>query len=217
MRKFFACFALLSIAAPAVAATPAKKPVVKTQSKAAPVTPKPASPPRLYDFKGIPLEITMDEFRSKPHPDGTDAKVVCTGDKVPDYNGKLEETYYTSVYGDVEKALGVKRCIFMDPPRKSSFLKSYSEASLGLAASGYGMMDYGFYFIPDPKDGVLRLYKFTGTSNRNAASDVITAMTGKFISPQFGQTQHPCSPSKTDIPRSMTWVSLCSILGSQRS
>lgn len=182
MIRFVACLALLSAISPAGAA-PAKKPLPKAAAKPAPVVTKPAPvPARLYDFKGIPLEISLEEFKAKPHPDGTPSQVVCTGDKVPNYAGKLEETYQTAVYGEVEKALGVKRCIYM---ATSTYTKSLTESSLGLAASGYGMMSYGFYFIPDPKDGVMRLYKFSGTSNRNAAGDVITAMTGKFGQPNI--------------------------------
>lgn len=174
MRRVIACVALLSLVAPAGAAVPAKKPAA---------APKPAPiPARLYDFKGIPLEISIDEFKSKPHPDGTAATVVCTGDKVPNYSGKLEETYETSIYDSTEKSLGVKKCVYMGA---SSYSKSYSKVSLGLAASGYGVYDYGFYFIADPKDGVLRLFKFTGIATRNAVGDVVSGMTGKFGAPKI--------------------------------
>lgn len=41
--------------------------------------------PRLYDFKGVTLEISLEEFRRLPHPDGKAARVACTGDNVLKY------------------------------------------------------------------------------------------------------------------------------------
>ncbi|PZQ94722.1 MAG: hypothetical protein DI533_21570 [Cereibacter sphaeroides] len=68
---------------------------------------------------------------------------------------------------------------------QSGISKYYYEAALNLAATRYNMTPYGFYFIADPKDGVMRLFRFSGTSVRDAAAEVITAMTGKFGQPHI--------------------------------
>lgn len=137
-------------------------------------------PAKLYDFKGVPLEISMEDFRKLPNPDGSPAKVVCTGEKIGDLVPM--EPVYVMVFDEAELKLGVKKCIWIETAH--NFLKG-SQASLSLANSGYATYDYSFSFIPDPKDGVMRLYKFAGTSNAAAMSKVVSALTAKFGTPKI--------------------------------
>lgn len=55
---------------------------------------------------------------------------------------------------------------------------------LKLPAANYIVNDYTFDFIPDPRDGKMRFYRFFGTSNSNANDDVVAALTAKFGPPK---------------------------------
>lgn len=164
-------------------AAPAKKVVRKSPSVAA--APK-LVPSVLYDFKGIPLEMSIDEFRQRPHPDGAiDAKVVCTGEKTKSIVGE-RELFEVAVYNDVEIALGVKKCVWVTTMEDKKILKYAGQVvSLDLAGSGYGAINYGFSFVPDPKDGVLKLFEIEVISNRNAFSDVVAGLSGKWGRPKL--------------------------------
>ena len=162
----------------AAAAPPARAPA-KAPAKAT------TAPARLYDFKGVALEISLDDFRRMPHPDGIEnSRVLCSGEKVAITSTYSSEPTDVMLFDEVEKSLGVKRCIWVSTVAES-YRRAGDTRSLSLAGSGYGTIEYSFGFVPDPKDGVLRLYQFYGTSNRNAASDVIEALTTKWGPPKI--------------------------------
>lgn len=135
--------------------------------------------PTAFDFKGVRLGLSIEEFRNLPHPDGKAGRVVCTGDTVIE-NGR------PALLGDLavnrfEASLGIKKCAWWGsvyPPLPES------EVSLSLPSEGYVVGVYSFDFIKDPKDGGMKFYKFFGTSHSNANSDVIAALTGKFGTPR---------------------------------
>lgn len=143
--------------------------------------PETATSKALYDFKGIQLQTPLEDFRSMPHPDGTSARVVCTGEKV----GKRfpTEPANVMVFNEIEKELGVKKCIWIGISDESFF--NDTQSALSLANSGYAAYDYSFYFIPDPNDNILRLFKFRGTSNASATNDVIDAISNKYGLPKI--------------------------------
>jgi hypothetical protein len=120
-----------------------------------------------FDFKGVPLGITYDAFRRLPHPDGDRAQVSCTGDKVSSWMD-------LTVIDDVEKRLGVRHCIW------TLIDGDGVEADLGLAGTSMSTASYHFAFVPDPKDGVLRLFKLIATSVRPAVPVVVEALTAKY-------------------------------------
>ena len=143
-----------------------------------------AQPAENFDFKGVPLEISYDEFRQLPHPDGTEgAIVVCTGEKVA--MGRYpSEPLEVRVYGETENNLGVKKCVWVSGVADEQMLRSAGQVlPLKLAGSGYVAYDYSFSFLPDPTDGVLRLYQFQAETNHNAAQDVMLALTQKWGKP----------------------------------
>ena len=109
--------AVLGLAAAAAAALPARAPA-KAQTK------PPSAPAKLYDFKGVPLEISLDDFRRMPHPDGTEnSRVLCSGEKVAITSTYSSEPTDVMLFDDVEKSLGVKRCIWV-----STVAESYRHA-----------------------------------------------------------------------------------------
>ena len=130
---------VLATAGGASAATRAHKSSGKlapVQTASAPTKPIEV-PPRLFDFKGVPLEISLDEFRKLAHPDGRNgAKIICTGDMAED--GALLD-YLTNL----EKSLGVKKCDWVeeDAAMKEFHVKnpSWTSSPLTLADSGFVM------------------------------------------------------------------------------
>jgi hypothetical protein len=138
--------------------------------------------PRLYDFKGVPLEISMDDFRKLPHPDGTGSIVTCTGEKAGDRYPT--EPSDVMIFDDTEKKLGVQKCIWT--ATSSQFMNGQT-AMLSLANTDYGCIPYSFSFVRDPKDGIMRLYEFQCISNAAATADVITALTSKYGAPRIAR------------------------------
>lgn len=163
--------------------------------------------PRLYDFKGVSLEISLDEFRNLPHPDGEVARVVCTGDSVTE-DGKpalLSELFVKAE----DASLGIKKCVWWGKRYKSL---PEQPISLNLPIDGYVIGEYSFDFMPDPKDGKMRFFRFFGTSNTNANGAVVSALTTKFGPPklQVEMVQNGFGakfPSSTNI-----WANTLSIL-----
>ncbi len=149
-----------------------------------------------YDFKGVPLGISIDEFRKMPHPDAEDkdahyvakeSSVMCTGEKISlsaDYSTEPTEVM---IYDSAEKAAGVVRCVWVN--QSQDRMARGKTAALSLADSGYAVYDYSFSFIPDPQDGVLKFYRFVGETNRNAFGAVVSALTNKFGKPVVSQDE----------------------------
>ncbi|ALC12511.1 hypothetical protein [Sphingopyxis sp. 113P3] len=141
---------------------------------------EPSSGARPFDFKGVALGTTIEEFRAMPHPDGKAAEVVCTGEKIEVTRNYSREPIDVMVFDETEKTLGVRRCVWItvDSPYGKG-----SAAMLSLASSGYGTGHYSFSFVTDPVDGEMRLFKFMGTSNAAAYPATIEALTGKWGKP----------------------------------
>jgi hypothetical protein len=175
MKHYLAVIVAFSfpVAGPCATAAPrhsAPSPVAQ-QQRASPVAEIPVeAPPRLYDFKGVQLESTVEQFRALKHPDGKAGYTACTGDK----DSKTD--YDTSVF-DVEKKLGVIKCAWFD--------KTGSSLPLNLATSGYFTSYYSFLFIRDPIDGAMRLYRIEAPTNSDAMPNVVAALTEKFGKPQI--------------------------------
>lgn len=132
-----------------------------------------------FDFKGVPLGLSYDDFRRLPHPDGAASQVVCTGEQLT-YLGVAVTPLEVTVYSSVQRTLGVRRCVWIST---DSYAIARS-APLRLAGSGYATIEYSFSFVPDPRDGVLQLYQFEGLTNRRAEDAIIEALAAKFGTPE---------------------------------
>lgn len=139
-----------------------------------------------YDFKGVPLGTPLEAFRTWAHPDGKpDTKVACTGDKVMKIGRSEFTAPGTDVYDAVEKKLGVTKCVWVQAvDDKKNYRSAGRIVSLAFASSGYAAYEYSYSFIPDPVDGVPRLYQVVAISNRNAFADVVEALTTKYGEPE---------------------------------
>ena len=168
------------VAATAAALLACSTSVLAAQKKAAPTKDVAAAPAKLYDFKGVPLETALDEFRKLPHPDSTAARTVCTGEKVG--TSYASEPVDVMLFDDVEKSLGVVKCIWVGTG--GDMFMSDRIAGLRIVDSGYATNSYSYSFIRDPKDGVMRLFKFEGQTNIAAFDDAVEALTGKYGKPK---------------------------------
>lgn len=155
-----------------------------------------AQTPEPFDFKGVKLGISIDEFRKLPHPDADDkdahyaakgSAAICTGEKVSISANYTIEPTEVMLYDRAEQAAGVVKCVWVN--KSNDRMAKGKTAALSLADSGYAVYDYSFSFIPDPKDGVLRFYRFVGETNRNAFSAVISALSRKFGRPIMTQDE----------------------------
>ncbi|MCL6252319.1 hypothetical protein M3P36_14860 [Altererythrobacter sp. KTW20L] len=124
--------------------------------------------------------ISYDEFRRLPHPDGAASQIVCTGEQIT-YLGVATTPLEVSLFSSVHTALGVRKCVWIST---DSYAIARS-APLRLAGSGYATIEYSFSFVPDPRDGVLRLYQFQGVTNRRAEDAITQALTLKFGTPEL--------------------------------
>ena len=149
-----------------------------------------------FDFKGVKLGISLDEFRKMPHPDAEDkdahyaakdSSVVCTGEKIAMSGGYSKEPIEVTIYDPAEKAAGVVKCVWVN--QSDDRMARGNTAGLSLADSGYAIYDYSFSFIVDPNDGVLRFFRLVGKTNRNAFTNVISALTNKFGKPDLSQDE----------------------------
>ena len=133
---------------------------------------------RLYDFKGVPLETTLAAFRKLPHPDGKNAKVVCTGDK-DDSGGMLSLGDLATT--SLENKLGVVKCAWW-----GKVYETLPEGIVGLSVpvEGYGVNVYSFDFIKDSKDGDLKLFKIFGQTHSDAYDGIVNALSKKFGPPE---------------------------------
>lgn len=141
-----------------------------------------------FDFKGVFLGTSIDDFKKLPHPDlvneNTSAsvkksEVVCSGEKGPAI-GDPREPYQVSIYDPDEKSAGIKKCIWVS--NSSGYTGDI--APISIAGSGYGFYDYTFSFMPSTEEDDLVLYKFEGQTNNNAFDDTIDALTNKYGPPK---------------------------------
>lgn len=142
--------------------------------------------PTVFDFKGVPLGISLEDFRRTPHPDGTTATVVCTGEKVPVTKNYSSEPPSVAIYDGIEKSLGVVRCVWIDILGIGEYhFNKGQTASLSLANSGYASYHYSFSFIRDPRDGVMRLYEYSGSTNVAAFAATVKGLSDKWGAPSI--------------------------------
>lgn len=135
---------------------------------------------QLYDFKGIRLGITLEEFRSLKHPDDKQSKIVCTGDE------NSSNIYDLKVYEKTEQALGAIKCKWNGYSNNLAY--DAMNGSLSAANTGYAFYNYTFLFIKNDKNNKLELYKFKGTTNNNAIIGIINALSLKWGTPTINNS-----------------------------
>lgn len=138
-----------------------------------------------YDFKGITLGITLEEFRARPHPDKMEnSRILCVRDK--EVLSDLGKQFLFTL-DEAEIALQANQCIWVT---ESIFIKGRLEpSSLSLANSGYASYKYHFTFIPDNADGKFRLYKIDAISNNAAFENVLNGISQKFGTPLISHNE----------------------------
>ncbi|MGN6270272.1 MAG: hypothetical protein ACTHM0_10320 [Sphingomonas sp.] len=160
--------------------TPTPQALHKRPTENAPASHPSAPSVGTLDFKGVPLGISYDDFRKLPHPDGiATTQTICSGDNMMDLEIPIPPSEI-EINDPIEKAVGIRKCIWISTygPGKDDI------AGLDLAGSRWALNEYSFSFAPDPKDGVLRMYQFSGMTNVRADDVVVQALTAKYGQPK---------------------------------
>lgn len=160
-----------------------------TQVGSAQPAPKPAA--IAHDFKGIRLGASLPELRSAPLPQAWEARMgvhlICSNEPVP--ANHVTPLFHLSAD---ERAAGIVRCQYFGNWDGGTTYDRRLNKVMGLSMGGgdYVAYDYNFGFIPDPTDGVLRLYAIWLETSLDALPDVDSALRSKFGKP----TQSSLSP-----------------------
>jgi hypothetical protein len=128
--------------------------------------------PRVFDFKGIQLGVTIAEMRSTPIHDeyARDARMVCSED--PEV-GTMD--YMLVQATDAEKRAGLQRC---------SYFKSPAER-VGLSMAGdAAAYDHEFDFARDADTGETRLFEIVLRTRADATRDVVAALQDRWGPPR---------------------------------
>lgn len=155
------------------------------------------SPSDPYDFKGIPLGISLQEFRQGGNPDGKQNSVlVCSREKK---NGRPNPIVSID---PVWESAGIQRCAFIERD-----IGLISGLTLGKRS---GSFDHAFDFVRDPVDGNARLFNILITAHVEAYEDIKESLEQKLgpmssistgtVTNGFGATmpQVTCSWTKSD-------------------
>jgi hypothetical protein len=138
---------------------------------------KPLTSQQSYDFKGIPLGISIDEFRRIKYPDANDSQkidIICPGDKVGGYVGNQDKVDLSITPTEDEKAVGVVEC---------AFFWGYEVQTLNVTGA-HGKLDWTrFLFARAPVDETVRLYRITFEADAQLTSFIVEALTDKFGQP----------------------------------
>ena len=137
-----------------------------------------------FDFKGVPLGISKEDFRALPHPDGVASVVKCTGHGLGPMSG-LYVQELSRKYSDA----GLTECMWFSTETSTYGGDSYELAKLKMAASGY-KAEPTFLFTPDA-NGVSRLFRVSASTEGTAAGDVLKGLTKRWGEPTFRSQDDP--------------------------
>lgn len=141
-----------------------------------------------FDFKGIPLGISLAEFKNLPVPDGKAGHPICTDEDWAPYRKAAVKpgTYLGPSYQK-----NVVRCMFWQPSTLGdpandgmAFLRLGGE--LDKVGEPFATRDYVFKFADDGK-GTARLYGIIIRAKSEGAAGVISALKEKLGAPVLAQ------------------------------
>jgi hypothetical protein len=125
------------------------------------------------DFKGIPLGITLEDFRILQHPDGIEnTQVICSNDE--DMNSYQAFSFRG---GEALSAAGVVRCVFGGGNTPDTTALGVIPLSIG--DSEFTASIYEFRFASNIESGDRYLYEIALQTRSAARRYVIDALTGR--------------------------------------
>jgi len=141
-----------------------------------------------YSLRTFRLGMTLDEFRSTPHPDPGrygDVRLFCTGDRQLDLLEKsivVRQDALELRGSETEQKAGIRKCrYFWLADIVGS--KEWMPGGLVVANIGVGAT---FYFLQDRSDPLTyRLFKIHMTSNTQHFEQFLAAYKERFGSPQL--------------------------------
>jgi hypothetical protein len=126
------------------------------------------------DLKGIPLGISLEDFRVIQHPDGIqNTNVICSNDE--DLNSYQA---YPFKGGEALSAAGVVRCVFgggRDPDTTSLGI-----IPLSIGDSDFAARSYEFRFASAIKDEDPHLYEIELQTSSEARRYLVDALVGRW-------------------------------------
>lgn len=130
-----------------------------------------------YDYKGIPLGISLSDFKHISYPDGKkDAKVVCTDD-----DSSSAKDFSVEKLSETERLIGVTKCAFYGKITEDDLTNSALPLSMG--GRTFVSWNYEFVFSPKQLAGDQKLFKIVLVTNFGAIGGVNDALTKKFGAP----------------------------------
>ena len=156
-----------------------------------------------FDFRGVPLGVSIDEARMADmsrYPDLANATLVCSGDPQV---GAI--SYLGTHVSEAERAAGVTRCAYYNPPNVygSVTMSNAAGLSLGGGVASYEL-DYAFDFFPD-EAGVPRLYRIWLRTNAQGFSDIVAQLETKFGAGSLGRDEVESGLGARYSRRIVTW------------
>lgn len=147
------------------------------------------------DFKGIPLGMSLEDFRAIQHPDGVqNTKVMCSNDE--DLNSYQA---YPFKGGEALSAAGVVRCVFgggRDPDTTSLGI-----IPLSVGESEFTARTYEFRFASAIKDGDPHLYEIELQTGSGARRYLIDALLGRWGTTSSHTIGNSTTVKKTTVHR----------------
>ena len=126
------------------------------------------------DFKGIPLGISLEDFRILQHPDGTEnTMVICSNDE--DMNSYQAFPFKG---GESYSAAGVVRCVFGGG--RTPDTTSLGIIPLSIGDSEFTAKAYEFRFASAVEDGDRQLYEIVLRTGSPARRYLIDALRGRW-------------------------------------
>ena len=130
------------------------------------------------DFKGIPIGMSLEDFRILEHPDGIqNTKVTCSNDE--DMNSY--QAYFFKG-GKALSAAGVVRCVFGG--ERNSDTTSLGIIPLSIGDSEFAAKTYEFRFASNVEDKNRHLYEIFLRTGSGAPRYLIDALLRRWGTPR---------------------------------
>lgn len=147
------------------------------------------------DFKGIPLGMSLEDFRILQHPDGTqNTKVACSNDE--DMNSYQA---YSFKGGEALSAAGVVRCVFGG--ERNPDTTSLGIIPLSIGDSEFTAKVYEFRFASTVKDSDRQLYEIVLQTSSAARRYLIDALLGRWGTTSSHDIGNVTTAKKTTVHR----------------
>ncbi len=147
------------------------------------------------DFKGLPLGLSLEDFRILQHPDGTEnTKVICSNDE--DMNSYQAFPFKG---GEALSAAGVVRCVFGGGSTPDT--TSMGIIPLSIGDSEFAARSYEFRFASPVEDDNRQLYEIVLQTDSGARRYLVDALLGRWGTTSNHDIGNVTTVTKTAVHR----------------